>query len=356
MINQKERLNALLFLEFNREKAGEIFYSKNLTDSKDELYVPINPDFLVRKITSNKVPTDLPISEFIVGMAYAIALDPDFTFAPEYLTMLKGYGASELILKKKISELYEEGKMVESFILLNGLYAVTGDEETENILLSTGEELALKDPDWMTEVLNLTDIAIENGNINGYLIQGSLKSAQGLESDALSALKSYIAEGGERSEAVVTRIEELDRNTKAEDAYGNVYEDPKESLKTLLELYPREQDNPKLIYSIAVCYRLLGNHEKAIFYLEEAQSLDPGFFDVLNELGLNYALIDDYATARDYFQAVFEATKEFGPMTNLIISLFNVGEGDKAEELYRQAMEVRPDDEILAEIKRAYLE
>jgi pentatricopeptide repeat protein len=43
-------------------------------------------------------------------------------------------------------------------------------------------------------------------------------------------------------------------------------------------------------------------------------------------------------------------------MTNLIISLFNVGEGDKAEELYRQAMEVRPDDEILAEIKRAYLE
>lgn len=356
MISQKERLNALLFLEFDRTKASEIFYAKSLTESEDELYVPINPDFLVKKVTSNEVPSDLPISEFIVGMAYAVALDPEFTFAAEYQAMLKGYGASEMILKKKISSLYQEGNLTESFILLKGLYEFSGDEETENILLSAGEELALKDDLWMTEVLALTEIAIDNGNINGYLIQGSLKSAAGSEDEALAALKRYIAAGGEESEAVLSRIEELERNTKAEEAYRKLYEDPKGSLKILLELLPREGNNPRLIYSIAVCYRLLENHEKAIYYLEEAQALDPGFIDVLNELGLNYALIDDYGTARDYFQAVFDTTKEFEPMTNLIISLFHLGEVRQARELYDRAMEVRPDDEILAQIRKHYLD
>lgn len=356
MNHQKERLNGLLYLEFDRQKASEIFYADFLTQSDEELYVPINPDFLVRKITSNEVPRDLPIAEFIIGMAFALALDPDFRFAPEYRAMLKGYGASELILKKKIAGLYEEGRRSDAYILLKGLYEFSGDEETENILLSTGEELALQDPAWLDEALEVAHGAVENGNRNGHLILGSLLGARGDEAGALASLRRYVDAGGEKTEALLERLEELERNTLAEDAYSRIYEDPTASLAALLELYPLEQTNPRLIYSIAVCYRLLGNHEKAIFYLEEAQSLDPGYFDVLNELGLNYALIDDYATARDYFRTVFETTREFEPMTNLIISLFQTGETREATELYRQAMTLKPEDEILAEIRRAYLD
>lgn len=355
MINQKDRLSRLLFLEFNQEKAKELFNSTSLGEAGAELYVPINPDYLIGKINNNEVPKDLPVSEFIAGMAYALALDPDFKFAPEYLKMLKGYPHSETILKKKIADLFKSNQKVEAFILLKGLYEVVGDEETENILLATGEELALADPQWQDEVLELTDLAIENGNRNGWLIQGSLEGSRGNESKSLTALQKYIELGGEETTEISTRIEELSRNTKAEEGYAMLYEDPKGALKIFLELYSVEAANPRLIYSIAVAYRLLDNYEKAIFYLEDAQTLDPGFFDVLNELGLNFAMIEDYATARDYFRAVFKATHEFGPMTNLIISLFNLGETEEAKELYQQALEINPNDEILVEIQRAYL-
>ncbi len=355
MINQKDRLSRLLFLEFNPNKAGELFNINSLKQTGDELYVPINPDFLIKKITNNEVPKDLPVSEFITGMAYALALDPDFTFVPQYRAMLKGYALTETILKKKVSELLKADQKEEAYILLKGLYEVTGDEETENVLLSTGEELALSDGEWMDEVLSLSELACENGNKNGWLIKGSLEGAVGNDRNSLTALKKYIELGGEETTELITRIEELERNTKAEEAYEMLYEDPKGALKIFLELYTLEASNPKLIYSIAVAYRLLGNYEKAIFYLEDAQALDPGFFDVLNELGLNFALLDDYATARDYFRTVFEATHEFGPMTNLIICLFNLGETDEALELYRQAQEINPEDDILTEIRKAYL-
>ena len=356
MINQKDRLSRLLFLEFNQEKAKELFNSTSLGKTNEELYVPINPDYLIKKINNNEVPKDLPVAEFISGMAYALALDPDFKFAPQYLEMLKGYPLTETILKKKIADLFNAGQKVEAFILLKGLYEVAGDEETENILLATGEELAIDDSEWLDEVLELADLAIENGNPTGYLIKGSLEGVRGNEGNSLFALKKYIELGGEETSELSTRIEELSRNTKADEAYAMLYDDPKGALKIFLELYSLEGTNPRLVYSIAVAYRLLENYEKAIFYLEDAQALDPGFFDVLNELGLNYALLNDYVTAKDYFKAIFNATHEFGPMTNLIICMFNLGETEEALELYRQAEEIKPDDEILEEIRKAYLD
>lgn len=356
MHHQKERMNGLLYLEFDRKKASEIFTAPGLAETAEELFVPINPEFLVQRITENLVPRDLPVAEFIIGMAFALAVDPDFKYAAEYRAMLKGYEAAEPILKSKIAGLYDDGRQGDAYILIKALYEIAGDEETENILLSTGEELALKDPQWGDEVLEVTDLAIDNGNANGYLIRGSLLGARGDETGALTALRAYVTSGGELTAELAERLETLDRDTRAETAYQGIFEDPTGSLKALLELYPLERANPRLIYSIAVCYRLLGNHEKAIFYLEEAQALDPGYVDVLNELGLNYALINDYMTARDYFRAVFKATREVEPMTNLILSLFQTGETGEAMELYRQAAEIAPEDEILREIRRVYLD
>lgn len=356
MINQKDRLSRLLFLEFDPEKAEELFQISPSKEPREELYVPINPDYLIKKINNNEVPKDLPVAEFITGMAYALALDPEFKYAPQYRKMLKGYASSEAILKKKVAQLFGQKQKVEAYILLKGLYEVAGDEETENILLSAGEELALEDRDWLDEVLAFTDLAIANGNKNGWLIKGSLEGVRGNEPASLAALKKYIELGGEETSELSTRIEELERDTKAEEAYAMLYEDPKGALKIFLELYNLEADNPKLVYSIAVAYRLLGNHEKAIFYLEDAQAVDPGFFDVLNELGLNFALLEDYKTALGYFKTVFEATHEFAPMTNLIIALFQVGETEEARALYEEALAMDPNDEILAEIRKVYLD
>lgn len=355
-MDQKERMSRLLFLEFNRDKAAQIFQTPSLTESSEDLFVPVNPDFLVEQITENQVPSDLPVSEIIIGMAYASAIDPEFKYAPEYRLMLRGHPLTEAVLKQNIAKLYREKKATEAYILLKGLFEVDGEEETENLLLAAGEELALRDPSFLSEVMELAELAIENDNRTGWLIKGSLESAQGQEESALAALKNYIAHGGEKTPEVLSRMEELDRNTKAEEAYSLLYDDPKASLKILLELLPSEEDNPRLIYSIAVAYRLLGNHEKAIFYLEEAQALDPAYLDVLNELGLNYALIGDHITASRYFRTVYETIRDIGPLTNLIISLFNLGEQEEAIALYQEAKRQYPDDEILDEIQRIYLE
>lgn len=76
--------------------------------------------------------------------------------------------------------------------------------------------------------------------------------------------------------------------------------------------------------------------------------------DVLHELGLNYALLEDFATAKAYFQTVYDAGHELGPMTNLIIALYEIGEVSEAEYLFLKAMEAAPQDDILLEIDRVY--
>lgn len=355
MINEKDRLGRLLFLEFDRDKAAEIFHAGSLKQETDELYVPVNPDFLVRQIKNDQVPEDLPVSEFIMGMAYALALDPQFTYSPDYLAMLKGFPDSEVILKKKAAGLLAENQKVEAYILSRGLYEVSGDEETENVLLSLAEELALKDPGWMDEAFRLTEQAMANKNLNAFLIRGSLERVQGNEAGALTTLREYLSMGGESTDELTAVMEELERNSRAEEAYATLYDEPKEALTVFLELLPREQDNVRLIYSIAVAYRLLGNHEKAILYLEDAQGVDPSYVDVQNEMGLNYALLEDYRTASGYFRAVYETTRDLAPLTNLIISLLNLGQEEEAMELYEEAIKMDPEDEILGEIRRIYL-
>ena len=355
MINEKDRLGRLLFLEFDRKKAAEIFLAETLREETGELYVPINPDFLIQKIQNDEVPKDLPVSEFIIGMAYALALDPDFSYAPMYRAMLKGFPDTEAILKGRAARLFSDQKQVEGYILSKGLYEVTGDMETENVLLSVGEELALNDPEWMGEVLSLTELACANKNLNAYLIKGSLERAQGNEKEALLALEEHVLQGGEKTAELTAVMEELDRNSRAEEAYAILYDEPAEALKVFLELLPRESANVRLIYSIAVAYRILGNHEKAILYLEDAEKVDPGYMDVQNEMGLNYALLEDYGTATGYFRAVYEATQELAPLTNLIISLLNLNREEEAMVLYEKAVEMDPEDEILSEIRRIYL-
>lgn len=355
MINEKERLSRLLYLELNRKAAAELFNTPELMSKDEALYVPVNPDFLVKKIQAEEqAPKDLPVAEFIYGMALVLALDPDFPQAGVYRLMLNNFEASHGLILSKAHSLFEADRPEEAYLVLKGLYEASGNEETESLLLSLGETLALQNESWQDEVLELAQNARENGNLNGYLIAGSIRNAQGKESEAVFLIREYLRLGGEETKEISTLLEILDRNNKAEAAYDALYEDPQGALQVLLELYPREGDNVRLIYAIAVAYRLLKNHEKAIYYLEEALSIDPAYMDVFHELGLNYALLDDFVTASRYFKTVYENTHEFEPMTNLIVALYRSGEMEEAKYLFTKAKMVKPEDEILKEIEKFY--
>lgn len=350
MLN-KDRLNKLLFLEW---AAGPLKKYFNYDAKGAEVFLPVDPAFLIQEIQEGSIPEELPLSEFILGMATVIALDPDFHMAGIYRQLLLTHAETEGVLKSRAAAYAKADRLEDAYLLIKAWYELDGEEEAENQLLVLGEELALKNEDFMDEVLSLSDLAKESGNPTGHLIAASLKRKLGKEAEALGDLEAYLAMGGEATEEISQLKEALDRNTKAEAAYEQIYEEPAKALKTLLDLLPREGDNPRLIYAIALAYRLLGNHEKAIFYLEEALALDPTYMDVNHEMGINYAMINDFKTAVTYFRRVFQATGAFEPMTNLIVALFRAGESQEAKELFNKARIIKPEDEILQEIQRIY--
>ncbi|MFB0919168.1 MAG: tetratricopeptide repeat protein [Clostridiaceae bacterium] len=289
-------------------------------------------------------------------MTYSLGADPLFKYAVEYILILKKYERAVPIVKQKISELVKDKRMVDAFILLSGLYEAIGEEDIENALLTIGEELVIGDQSYSDNVLDLADKAIENGNNTGRLIKGSIYRLLGKPDKALRSFTEYIKLGGEVSDELSAEMEAMTRNTVLDEGYSLIFEKPEEALKQLLPMYKSESNNPRYLYSIAVAYRNLENYDKAIYYLEEARAIDSGYIDVLNELGLNYSMLNDYTTAEKYFRAVYEASMDLGPLTNLIISLFNLKRNEEAYKLYLTALKKAPEDEILREIKKFYID
>jgi len=356
MVKFNDRLKGLLFLEFNKDKAAEVFNAPELDKIEGDLFIPINPEFLVKEINESNSLNDLPLAEFITGMTYSLGADPEFKYGNEYVLILKKYDKAVPIVKQKISELVRDKKLVDAFILLSGLYEAIGEEEIENALLTVGEELVISDSSYSDNVLSIAEKATENGNITGKLIEGSVYRLLGNTEKALRSFTEYVKGGGEVTDELSSEMEALTRNTALDEGYSLILEKPEEALKQLLPMYKTESNNPRYLYSIAVAYRNLENYDKAIYYLEEARAIDSGYIDVLNELGLNYSMLNDYTTAEKYFRAVYEASMDLGPLTNLIITLFNLNKNDEAYNLYLTALRKAPSDEILKEIKKFYID
>ncbi len=349
----KDKLSRLLFLEFNKDKAEELFGVK-LTS--EDLYLPVNPEFLVNKVKEGDSLKNLPLNEFIVGMAYAAGSDEDFKYLPEYKKILFNFPEAEKIIKAKTAELTKsENKSEDVIIMLMGLNEIFGGNDTEDILLSFLEEKSLKNPEYNDLALKYSDIAVENKNRNGHLIKGSVLSSMGKRGEALTELREYIRQGGEETPELTLKMDEMKRQEDLENAYSLIAEKPSEALAVMLPYYRTDSDSPALLFNIARAYRNLTNYEKAVYYLNEALALDPEYADVIHELGINYAMMGDYKTAEGYLRRVYEATKEFGPMSNLIIALFSQGKNDEAQYLLSKAEEIKPGDEILEAIKRTYL-
>lgn len=355
MVTFTDKLKGLLFLEFNKDQAAAVFGVPELESVPGDLYIPINPEFLIKEINEANPLSQLPLAEFIIGMAYCLGADPNFKYGDSYVLILKGFAPAPGMIKHKAAELVKQGKRSEVFILLAGLYEAAGDEEIETALLTLREELALKDIAYGDNVLHLADTAIANGNNHGRLIKGSILRLLGKIGEALSFFRDYVANGGEETPELAEVMEGLDRTDTLDSGYALVHDKPAEALETLLPLYKSESSNPRYLYHLALAYRNLGNHDKAIYYLEEGRLLDNAYLDILNELGINYAMLDDQRTAEAYFRKVYEASGDIAPLTNLIICLFDQGKAEEGRQLFEIAQKKLPGDEILAEIKKIYL-
>ncbi|MNP49592.1 Tetratricopeptide repeat protein [compost metagenome] len=110
-------------------------------------------------------------------------------------------------------------------------------------------------------------------------------------------------------------------------------------------------DNPSLFYYVALCYRKLENYEKAIYYLNESIAIDSSIVETINEMGINYASLEDFENAIKYFRKAFEATRDIEICTNLIMCYLNSGDLKQARLHLEIAEKINKDDEIVKEIK-----
>lgn len=355
MVTFSDRLNSMLFLEFNKEKLSDLLGIPEIKKTEGDLYLPVNPEFLIHEIKESNPLENLPVTEFINGMAYTLGIDPDFRYGAQYRLILNSGENPGMTVKAKAHDLMKSKRNEEAFILLLGLYEASGDEDIENALLMLGEELTLKDKAYSDNVLEIADKAIDNGNNYGNLIKGSIMRILGKDTEALLLFRTYIENGGEETDELSSEMEKLDRDGKLTEGYEMITDNPDGALKKLLPFYDSEMGNSRYLYSIAVAYRNLKNHDKAIYYLEEAMANDPGYSDIVNELGINYSMVGEDNKAQEYFRKVYEATGDIGPLTNLVISLFKTGNTEEAVRYFNEAERKAPDDEILKEIRKFYM-
>ncbi|HEY5561475.1 MAG TPA: capsular biosynthesis protein [Clostridiaceae bacterium] len=344
-----EKLEKLLFLELSKEKVQLIFDKEVI----NECYFPLKYSELTSKVSEGDPLEELPVSLFIEGMFYLLGLDPDFKYAMLYKEILSKMNSSISYIKFLISKEVEEKSEGEALILIKGLLQVekTMDNYKKAFLLS--DALRLLNNDYEEEELMIIEEAEKLDSFpEPYFYKAMVLKDKDDYAGAYYALNEYMVKGGEKtSELLVLKNmlqEQRDYSSGKELAYTN----PKEALKLLLPLLDTIASNAILYFYIGVAYRVIENYEKAIYYLDESVFIDNELVEVVNELGINYACLGEYATAVSYLRKAFESTKSVEICTNLIMCYIDMKDIEKAKVHLALAKKLSPKDEVVLEIEK----
>lgn len=353
----KEKLGKLIFVEINAEKFIEGLGGDSKALSINELYIPINPKYLNEDIKKGFKLDKLPITYFIEGMFYAIGGDKHLRFNESYFKILPLIKESTYCIKGIIADNVKNNNLADALILLIGLWEYEGDKEVADKALYICEALRELNNEYNDVQLELSEKAKEKwGNEAFPYLYSSLayKDKEDL-SKAFIDLNEYLKNGGEKTAEVEGLYNELRDDLSYEEGKDLLEEEPQKALVKFLPLADKFPEDAILKYYIGICYRKIENFEKAIYYLNESFALNNNIVEVVNELGINYASLNDFDNAISCFRKAFEATKDVEICTNLIMSYINNGDLENAKKHLALAEALNKDDEIVAEIKR-YLE
>lgn len=344
----KEKLSEILFLEINKSLEIESFK----VTVKDRIYLPVRSANIVERAKANEEPGNIPVSFFIEGMFFVLGCDNEFVYADQYREILKeNFDLASKIIKSKIYNCIKEEKLLEAYIMLKGLVKAEATRDNYNHLLMIGEQLRLKDRDFEKEQSIIIKEAKELDFAEPFLYEANLLNSQEKYREALDSLEAYLLKGGSPSDEVLAFKNNIKNISDYERGKELIYDDPNNALKSLLPLLDTFEDNVLLYYYIAVAYRVLGNYEKAIYYLNESLLLDSTLVEVANELGLNYASLGIYEQAIAYFRKAFEVTRSVEICTNLIMCYLNIGDREQAKLHLELAKKLDSKDEVVIELQ-----
>ncbi len=341
----------MLFLEVKKEKIFEVFK----VDVNQNIYVPIKSKNLVEEIKQGEDLDNIPIIFFVEGMFFVLGADEEFKFNNEYKDMLNNIPKSEDYIKGRIFEEVKIENYEDAYILLKGLLALEEEKDIYDKLILILENLRQKDEMYKEEELNIIERAKKIREYEKpYLYESIIKKENNDFKEAWDDLEKYILMGGEQTPDIIEYKNSLKDILSFEEGKRLVGKNPKEALTKLIPIMNKLEDNTTVYYYVAVAYRMIGNYDKAIYYLNKALEIDNGLIDAVNELAINYAALEKYDIAIKYLRKAFEVEKSIEICTNLIMCYINKGDLEQAQNHIDIAKKIDPEDEILKEIE-AYL-
>ncbi|MBU3180904.1 tetratricopeptide repeat protein [Clostridium psychrophilum] len=346
-----EKLAALLFLEI--KKNSKI---KDFTILED-IYFPVRTNEIIQKVKKKEDFDNISVNLFIQGMFYVLGADEHFKYNEQYKVIINTVPNSIGYIKGVIFKEIEKENYEEAYIILKGLLVIEENKENYDKIFILVDKLRLTNVMFKDEELRLVEKAKKISHYsNPYLYESLVLNSENKYDLALLALRNYIENGGEQTTDVIELKNELETITGFNKAKEMVPENPKGALEILIPLIDQLGDRPDIYYHIAVAYRILKNHEKAIYYLNEAVAIDKDLIEVINEFGINYACLENYEVAINYFRKAFEVTKSIEICTNLIMCYINVKNFKQAKLHLDIAKKIDAKDEIVCQLEKLFTE
>ncbi|MGO5135640.1 tetratricopeptide repeat protein [Clostridium butyricum] len=351
----KDKLSKMLFLEVDQDGFKKSISMPQYVEFKNsDLYIPISADYVTKNATNELRLSNLPIYYFVEGMFTAFGADPNIRYIEDYGTILTYIPDSEECVKSIIADKIKKDNLEDAYILLKGLYRYTEEEEIMVKLLNIGEVLREKDSSFTELFSEDIDLCREKffkcpePHLYNALIlkdEGDFKGAQ-------AEIHEYINKGGKMSPEIESIVKDVENISTYEKAVELVKDNPEKAIELLTPLSDEFSDNPLIYYYLGVCYRKIQHYNKAIHYLNKSMSIESGILEVVNELGMNYACLNEFEEAIKYFKKAFEASNEVDICTNIVMCYYNLGDMEQARLNLDIAKKLAPDDEIVIDIDK----
>ncbi|AJA47764.1 hypothetical protein CPAST_c16940 [Clostridium pasteurianum DSM 525 = ATCC 6013] len=351
-VDFKEKVSKLIFLEFKKESILNIFK----INVNENLHLPVRPLRVADKVKKGEKFEKIPVSFFIEGMFYVLGGDDKFKFNDDYINILnKNSEEAVKYVKGIIFDEVKGGSYEDSYILLKGLLKIEKSEENYDKSIMILENLRKIDKSFEQEELDLLDEAEKlKGYYKPYFYKAVIYYEEKKYDDSWFYINNYIEKSKDNSKQVLEIKHVLSNIREYDKGKSLIHDKPKEALMHLIPLLDEFSNDALLNFYIAVAYRVLGNYEKAIYYLNEAVAIDSSIVEVINELGLNYAALNNFGMAIKYLRKAFEATKSIEVCTNLVMCYLNNGDTKQAKLHYDIAKKINPKDEIVLELHKIF--
>jgi len=344
--NFNDKLSKLLFLPINKDaQIGEYTIPK-------DIYLPIKAEQIIDKVKQGETFEKIPFFYFVEGMVYVLGADENFKYNDTYFELLSNIEESIKYIKGKIYNAINDEVYEDAYIMLKGLTRIENDTDNFDRLLLVLDKLRTIDKNYEEEELKM----IEKGKMidkfaTPYLYKALVYRDKKDFTRALHSLNTYLSMGGTETKEISEFKENLKNINDYEKGVQLIYENPNEALKVLIPLIDIYGDTAEIFYYIAIAYRNLGIHEKAIYYLNEASAVDSALIEVLNEYGINYAAMGDYKTAIEYLKKAFQASKSVEICTNIVMCYIDMKKFDEAKKYLEKAEKIDPKDDIVVQLK-----